>query len=574
MRSRWLVTTLTATWLAGCQSLTPPPTHVADPMATAPPIESGLDADSLSTLITAELAGQRGQFGKASQGYLKTAQRYHSPALAERATLAARYADDPALLNRAAEAWQDLAPEAEAPARLLASIAQQRGDWAASLEQRLTLARRDGQGDLTGFAEAALEQGATLPPLIARLRRFIDRQPGHPDALLATALLEAGSGNVQRADERLDRLAASHPDLPELWLAKTRIALQQGHAAVARDAAKRGLELAPDDSRLVLLLAQAQLRLGNVDAAEAQLNALIEQHADAPELRLALAQLYLGEGYPDPAKRLLLPLIDSEPSPPLAFIMLGSIAEQEGEIDNALLYYRQVPPGDGFLEARQRAAQMLVDAGRLADARTFLHIERLRHPDAFGDLIALEVDLLRGQGQDTAADALLDRALRTHPDAVQLRFLRAMQHYHDGDLAGMERDLRHILDQEPDNATALNALGYTLADETSRLDEARDLIEHAHRLEPDNPAITDSMGWLQYRLGNDEAALPYLREAYRRQPDPEIAAHLAEVLWQLGHRGEARRLIADTLERFDAHPQIDALIQRIPSLAPASPQPE
>lgn len=574
MRSRWLVTTLTATWLAGCQSLTPPPTHVADPMATAPPIESGLDADSLSTLITAELAGQRGQFGKAAQGYLKTAQRYHSPALAERATLAARYADDPALLNRAAEAWQDLAPEAEAPARLLASIAQQRGDWAASLEQRLTLARRDGQGDLTGFAEAALEQGATLPPLIARLRRFIDRQPGHPDALLATALLEAGNGNVQRADERLDRLAASHPDLPELWLAKTRIALQQGHAAVARDAAKRGLELAPDDSRLVLLLAQAQLRLGNVDAAEAQLNALIEQHADAPELRLALAQLYLGEGYPDPAKRLLLPLIDSEPSPPLAFIMLGSIAEQEGEIDNALLYYRQVPPGDGFLEARQRAAQMLVDAGRLADARTFLHIERLRHPDAFGDLIALEVDLLRGQGQDTAADDLLDRALRTHPDAVQLRFLRAMQHYHDGDLAGMERDLRHILDQEPDNATALNALGYTLADETSRLDEARDLIEHAHRLEPDNPAITDSMGWLQYRLGNDEAALPYLREAYRRQPDPEIAAHLAEVLWQLGHRGEARRLIADTLERFDAHPQIDALIQRIPSLAPASPQPE
>ncbi|MBZ9557237.1 MULTISPECIES: tetratricopeptide repeat protein [unclassified Modicisalibacter] len=574
MHARWLVTTLTATWLAGCQSLTPPPTQVADPMATAPPIESGLDADSLATLITAELAGQRGQFGEAAQGYLKTARRYHSPALAERATLAARYADDPSQLTRAAETWQALAPDAEAPARLLAGIAQQRGDWTGSLEQRLTLARRDGQGDLTGFAEAALEQGAALPPLIARLRRFIDHQPDHPDALLATALLEAGNGNVQRADERLDRLAARHPDLPDLWLAKTRIALQQGRDAAARDAAKRGLDLAPDDSRLILLLAQAQLRLGNVDAAQSQLDALIAQHADAPQLRLALAQLYLGEGYPDPAKRLLLPLIDDEPSPPLAFILLGNVAEQEGEIDNALLYYRQVPPGDGFLEARQRGARMLADAGRLSDARTFLHIERLRHPEAFGDLIALEVDLLGDQGEDTAADALLDRALSSHPDDVQLRFMRAMRHYHDDDLAGMERNLRYILERHPDNATALNALGYTLADETSRLDEARQLIEHAHRLAPDDPAIIDSMGWLQHRLGNDEAALPYLRDAYRRQPDPEIAAHLAEVLWRLGHRSEARALVADTLERFDTHPPIDDLIQRLPSLAPASTQPE
>ncbi|WP_136067046.1 tetratricopeptide repeat protein [Modicisalibacter radicis] len=570
MRARLLVTVLASALVAGCQGLADRPPRPTDPLASAPPVQKGLDARSLATLLTAEIAGQRGDFARAADGYLETAQRYDSPALAERATLAARYTDDPQLQARAAELWRHLAPQTEAPARLLANLALERGDWLASLEQRLALAERGDQGDLTGFAEAAIERGVDLAPLVERLRRHVQTHDARADAVLATALLEAASGETTRADARLARLAESHPALPGVWLTRARIALQEGRDADARDAALRGLESAEDDSRFILLLARAQLRLGQVEKAETRIDALLARHSDSVELRLALAQLYLEEAHPAPARRLLLPLIDSQPTPPPAFIMLGSIAEQAGEIDNALLYYRQVPTGEGFIEARQRAASMLADNDRLADAQTFLRIERLRHPEAYAELIGLETDLLQARGRIDEARQLLDRAVARHPDDTQLRFTRSMFRYRQGNLAGMERDLRHVIELEPHNATALNALGYTLADETARLDEARELIERAHRLEPESPAIIDSLGWVYHKLGDDQRALPYLREAYRQQPDQEIAAHLAEVLWQLERRDEARALIADALERYPERPLIDALLERIPELAPTT----
>ncbi|MDW5376904.1 tetratricopeptide repeat protein [Halomonas sp. HP20-15] len=574
MRARLLVTVLATALVAGCQGLANRPPPLTDPLASAPPVQKGLDAQSLATLLTAELAGQRGDFERAARGYLETAERYDSPALAERATLAARYTDDPQLQARAAEHWRRLAPEAEAPARLLANLALERGDWQASLEQRLALAERGGQGDLVGFAEAAIENEIDAAPLIERLRRYLQTHEVQPDVVLATALLEAASGETARADARLGRLAESHPTLPGLWLTRARIALQEGRNADARDAALRGLENAEDDSRFILLLARAQLRLNQVESAEARINALLARHSDSVELRLALAQLYLEEAHPAPARRLLLPLIDSQPTPPLAFIMLGNIAEQAGEIDNALLYYRQVPIGDGFIEARQRAAYMLADNDRLADAQTFLRIERLRHPEAYAELIGLEVDLLQAHDQTDEARQLLDRAVARHPDDTQLRFTRGMFRYRQGNLAGMERDLRHVIELEPHNAMALNALGYTLADETPRLEEARELIERAHRLEPESPAIIDSLGWVYHKLGDDQRALPYLREAYRQQPDQEIAAHLAEVLWRLERRDEARALIEEALERYSERPRIDALLERIPELAPTTIDPE
>lgn len=570
MRARLVTTALTAVLLAGCQSPAsgPSPAILDDPMASAPPIRSGLDAQSLTTLLTAELAGQRGDFARAARGYLEAAERYDDAALAERAALAARYSNDQQLMARATQRWQQLAPDAEAPARLLAGLAMERGDWQGSLEQRLALAARGGQGDLVAFAEAAIEEGVPPAPLLDPLHRFIAEHPGQSEAILATALLEAANGDTRRAEARLASLAETRPDLPALWLARARLALQDGRLIDARDAARRGLDNSPNDSRFILLLAQTQLRLGNIDDAEARIDALVARHPEAPELRLALAQLYLEEGYSTPARRLLLPLIDSDLTPPLAYILLGMIAEEEGEVDNALLYYRQVPPGEGFIEARLRAAQSLIDADRLLDARDFLRIERLRHPDMRSELVALEYDLLEAQGLSDAALRLIDRELQRHPDDVQLRFLRSMHRYDQSDLAGMERDLRHIISLEPDNAMALNALGYTLVDVTERHEEGLELIQRAHELEPESPAILDSMGWAHYRLGDAQRALTYLREAYAGQPDQEIAAHLAEVLWQLGRHDEARALIDEAIERFEERPKIEELLERIPALAP------
>ena len=567
--------------LSGCQlspALLGDDEHarVEDPMASAPPVTRGLDAAGLSTLLAAELAGQRGDYRYAGQGYLDAAQRYPSPGLAERATFAARFGNDAALMEASALRWRELDPRAETPNRLLASLSLQRGDWLDSLEQRLAIAEADGNGEIATFAEIAVAEEAPLRLLAQQLRSYlaqpaISEREFHSDVLLGTALIEAALGETQTAQRYLDEVEQQEPESAALWLAKARLALETGDHRGAQQAAQQGLNLAPDDVRFILMLAQAEIRLNNIAAAEVQTNALLDSHGGNQDLRIALAQLYLEEGHSEPAYRLLQPLIGQENIPNVAYFLMGAIAQSQGEVDNALLYYRQVHEGEEFLPARAAAANMLIEDDRLLDARAFLRIERMRHDAYFGDLVRLEVQLLDELSLQEDATALLDREITRTPDDTSLLYLRAMRAWEMGDLAGMERDLRQILRTEPNNADALNALGYTLADLNlpGRLEEARDLIERAYEADPDNPAVLDSMGWVYFRLGQPDDALAWLESAYAQMPDQEIAAHLAEVLHSLGRSDEARQLIERVLQRATYHPQIDDLLERYPELTPS-----
>ncbi|WAM49685.1 tetratricopeptide repeat protein [Vreelandella venusta] len=548
-----------------------------DPMHSAPPITRGLDAEGLRSLLAAELAGQRGDYRYASQGYLEASRRYRNPALAERATFAARFGNDVALMEASAIRWRELAPQAEMPNRLLATLSLQRGDWLDSLEQRLAIAEAGGNGEIAAFSEAAVAEEAPLNLLIEPLRDYL-AQPGaqqnefHSDVLLGAALIESALGQTRQAQQYLNQVTQLSPESAALWLAKARLALETGDHRGAQRAAQRGLDLAPDDVRFILMLAQAEIRLNNITAAEAHTTSLLETHGGNEELRIALAQLYLEEGHSEPAYRLLQPFIGQERVPNTAYFLLGAIAQSQGEVDNALLYYRQIQDGNEFLPARAAAARMLIENDRLLDARAMLRIERMRHDDYFGELVMLEIQLLDEFNLQEEAMALLDRELTRTPDDTSLLYLRAMRAWEMGDLEAMERDLRQILNTEPDNADALNALGYTLADLNiqGRLEEARDLIERAYEADPNNPAILDSMGWVYFRLGQPDNALAWLESAYAQVPDQEIAAHLAEVLHALGRSEEARQLIERTLQRVSYHPQIDDLLERHPELTPLS----
>ncbi|SDO01742.1 tetratricopeptide repeat protein [Vreelandella arcis] len=550
--------------------------YTADPMRNAPPIDQGLDAAGLSTLLQAEFAGQRGDFERASRGYLEAARRYGAEALAERATFAARFSDNDGLIEEAAQSWQALNPQADSPNRLLAALSLEQGNWLESLERRLALTSANQDGELTAFAETAIAEQAPLDALLNRLVEHLNQASPQDtaqqaDALLAAALWEATLGRTERARGYLDQ-ASGLTQRPTLLLVEGQLAIETGNPGRARQVAQLGLQDNPDDVRFLLLLAQAEIRLENLAAAEQQTDALLDRHSGSHALRVALAQLYLDEGYAAPAQRLLQPLIGQEDVPNLAYYLLGVIAQSEGDTDNALLYYRQVDGGNEFMPARATAAQMLIEDDRLIDARAFLRVERMRYEDYFSELVKLEVQLLDELGRTADASALLDRELNRTPDDTDLLYHRAMRAWEMGDVEQMEQDLRHVLSIEPDNAVALNALGYTLADLDlpGRLNEARELIERAHALDPDNPAVLDSLGWVNYRLGDPQQALPWLEQAYARMPDQEIAAHLAEVLHVLERSDEARQIIDDVQQRSDNHPTIDALIQRHPELDPAN----
>ncbi len=559
-----------AVLLAGCQSMSAdsPSMPADDPMTTAPPITRGFDASGLSQVMLSEMAGQRGDFRRAAEGYLAAADRYRSAELAERATLAARYTDDTGLLSSAAARWQQLAPRDSAPQKLLSGIAVDRGDWPAALRHRLELARSDEDAQLLELADLMVEARADPVPLIAQLRDFTASHPDHADAQMATARLEAANGQLDDARQRLATLTRHHADLPALWLTRSQIALEAGDYGQAAAAARRGSELAPDDSRFLLALAQAEIANGDIASAEPRIDQLLARYNDTPSLRIGFAQLYLDAGALEPARRLLLPLLDRDDTPPATYLVLGSIAETQGEIDNALLYYRQVPAGPGFLDSRALATRMLIASGRARDAQEFLQVEILRHPDQRTPLTQIGLQALDDAGQIPAADALLADALEQSPNDTDLLYTRAMREFDQGNVETMMTQMRDVIARDPDNAAALNALGYTLATTTDHYDEALDLIERAHALEPQSPAILDSLGWVHFKRGEPRKALGYLRRAYAGQPDQEVAAHLAEALVVLDQAAEARTLVQSAIATSDNHPDIDDLLIRYPQLSP------
>jgi tetratricopeptide (TPR) repeat protein len=259
---------------------------------------------------------------------------------------------------------------------------------------------------------------------------------------------------------------------------------------------------------------------------------LLAKAEDKVALQALYAELQRDSSKPDPDRRLLL----------------GQTAEFLKRMDEALAWYRSVPGGPQRSQARLRAANVLHDMKRapeaFADLRS-LQSDAAAEPDARRDAYLLEADL-RQKDEDLRGEMdAFARGLAAYPDDSALLYARSLSWERRDDIARAEADLRKVLVAEPDNVAALNALGYTLADRTTRYAEALDLIDRARVAEPDNPAIIDSYGWVLYRLGRTKEALVELRRAFALQKDPEIGAHLGEVLWVSGDRDAARKVLDD-----------------------------
>jgi tetratricopeptide (TPR) repeat protein len=200
------------------------------------------------------------------------------------------------------------------------------------------------------------------------------------------------------------------------------------------------------------------------------------------------------------------------------------------------------------MEAAVRVAEILAQRGEMEEARRVLAEQRVLFAEHAVPLYIIEAEMLREQGYPAEGARVYDTALGAFPGDPELLYGRAMLAAAQGRLDVLERDLRTILDEDPDHADALNALGYTLADQTDRYQEAFELISRALKLKPESAAILDSMGWVQYRLGNLEAAIAYLQRAVEKDGNDEISAHLGEVLWVTGRRDEALKVWRDALE--------------------------
>lgn len=539
--------------------------------ASAPGVERGLDGATLAALLSADIAAQRGQSLAAVRLYLELSERLGEPALAERATRLARFTENVPLVLESARRWAQLAPDNPAPRRLLAGESAERGDWATTLSLLLEIEASGHDAGLIAFIEEAVSSGATPEVLESILDNRLAEHPNEAQAYVARAYLKAMRGDDAGTDEDLARARSLDEGLPTLWLLKSQIALDRGRPLESLEHAQKGQALAPEDQRFLLAGAQAHLALDDVEAAEAQFERLLESVPENVELRLTLGRLYLQNDYPQAAWRLLAPLIEQpdEETPSAEPLMLAALASARSDaLERALDLYARVPEGDHFMNARARGAQFLLAEQGLEPALRWLSRQQEKHPDAYAELLSLSLSLLDQNDLKARADRKLSEAIEARPNDDHLLYMRAIRALERDDLAAMEEDMTRLLERDPNNAEALNAWGYTLLQRTDRLDEALTLLERAHRLAPEAPAILDSLGWALFKAGELDRALSLLKQAYQGLPDEEVAAHLIEALWANGESDRARQLAAQALSRFERRPTLDELLSRYPLLAP------
>ncbi len=435
----------------------------------------------------------------------------------------------PRLLQRVPDAQAALAlgsklltPYLDAPAtRTAARVALGRAHLMAKLPvQALGLARAAISDDPTapGPVLLALELLPATPEAEALVTRYLDRPDAETGLRMAYVRSLTQSQRYADASRQLERITRDQPRLPDPWLMLGALRLELKQPREAEVALQRYVELAT----------AAELPGAAASAGAAAASAGTEDDDDTEAAAVAAG-----------GKRDLTQ----------AWLLLAQAAEQRGDIATAEGWLARIDNPKRWLEVQSRRAALLARQGKLAEARALIQAVPERHADEGRAKLVAEAQLLRDLKRWQDAAEVLATASRRFADDTDLIYEQAMVEEKLDRLPEMERLLRRVISLKPDHPHAHNALGYSLADRGLRLGEARELISRALELSPGDPFITDSLGWVEFRLGNTDEALRLLRQAYRARPDTEIAAHLGEVLWAAGQRDEARKVWHDARGR-------------------------
>ncbi|MDX1431868.1 MAG: tetratricopeptide repeat protein [Gammaproteobacteria bacterium] len=512
----------------------------AEPAAIQPAPEG----DNLYKLLVAEIAGRRGRLDLALENYLAVARETRDPAVAERAVRIAVFARDQEGGLEAARLWTEVAPESTDARQVYAALLLRAGEVDTAVRQ-LDAAVPHYPG---GTAEAYPRIGDMLARerdkamAVSVMASLVAARPGDPHAQAAYAQLLARAGETDRAIEVYEKVLAIDPNDEQTLIIYARLLQRQGKTEEAINTLKAALERRPNADRVRLTYARLLVDGKRYDDALEQFGQLSRRAPDNADVRYAYGLLLLQTNQLDKAEVQFEELIKRRERVPVAYYYLGQIAESREDIEGALAAYRKVNDGEHRLNAQIRAAVLLAESGRLVQARAHLQGLRSDNNQQAIRIYRAEAEILAKREDYAEAMQVYNGALEEFPNDTDLLYSRAMLAEKMDDLTLLERDLRAILAREPDNADALNALGYTLADRTDRYEEAYELVKRAYELKPDDHYVVDSMGWTLYRMGRLQEALEHLRRAMALNGDPEIAAHLGEVLWMMGDKAGAREI--------------------------------
>lgn len=534
----------------------------AAPVTAAKPAEA-LSGEVLFDILLGEIAGQRNRLDVSVEHYLQAAESSRDPRVAERALRIAAFAKDEQAALAASRRWVELDPDSLDARQSLAVLALRVGIEDEAFTQLEHIITELGAGDraftaVTGLLARDEDRQAALQ----LMQRLAQQHPDLPDAHLALSRLAQHAGKPEVGLAAAQRALTLRPDWPEALIQRARLQMQKGDQKQALQELAAAVERQPEAPGLRMTYARLLLDAHEFQAAEQQFERIVEQNPEHGDAVYSLGLLALEAERYEVAREYFERLLELGGRNQESLYYLGRIAEVRDAPETAIDWYDQVREGDYLMDAQVRSARLRAQLGDLEAARRQLHGMRVRNPELAVQLYVVEGELLVEAGAVQQAMDLYDSVLEETPDNTDLLYARALLAEKLDRLEQTEQDLRRVLELEPDNAPALNALGYTLADRTERHREALIYIEKALALRPEDPAILDSMGWVQYRLGNLEQAEQYLRRALEQVRDAEIAAHLGEVLWRQGRQDEARRVWEAAREADADNPVLERTMQR------------
>jgi len=524
---------------------------------------SELTAALVYAVLVGQIAGQRGEYRLAFAHFLRAARLVRDSELVELAAETALVLGDAEAMRQTAEVWLDLAPDSIGAHQLAAYARLDADDLSAVLEYlRLMIALAAAAGEDGYSRTARLVSKLKQPERRLRLMEILTAEaPENARAWFARAVVAVGADHQETALAAARQASELDSDwtAPRLFL--VRLLLQQGDREQARRVLEAFVEEQPESRNLRLLYAQLLVDEQEFSRARDMFEQILHHAPKERDVLFALGVLSIKTEDLEVARDYFTRLYDTGEHQDESAYYLGQVAELADDAETAVSWYRRVT-GEQVLDAQVRIALLYAKQGQVARAREILQQLRDRWPENSPMIYLIEGAALADVGWLHEAMAVYDKALTAFPDDHELLYTRGLLALDLSRLDLMERDMQAIIAANPDHADALNALGYSLADLTERFAEALSYIERALALKPDDPAVLDSMGWVQFRLGHPERALEYLRRALDSMPDGEIAAHLGEVLWTLGRHDEARSTWEAALDRDPEHKYLLRVIGR------------
>jgi tetratricopeptide (TPR) repeat protein len=524
-----------------------------------------LTENILYEFLLAEIAGQRGNVGLAAQAYVDLAKRTRDPRIARRATEIALYARMNNAAIDSAKIWYETDADPQRPLQALSGLLVAGGRYDEAAPYLKKLLSTAPAGPAGGFVQLGrtLASAQDKKAALTLVQGLAVDYPKLPQAHFAVAQAAASAGDDPLALQEIRVARQLRPDWETAALFEAQL-LQKTSPDQAASVLAAYLEKYPTGREARLGYARilvAQRRFGE---ARAEFQKLMVAVPDSTDMAFAVALLSLQLKDYDSAEKYLKSLLDTNyRDKDSVRLYLGQIAEERNDIAGALRWYGTIGEGEQYVQGQIRYAGVLAKQGNLEAARAQLQQAAARNGQERVQFILAEAQLLRDANRPKDAFDLLGRALDRLPNDPDLLYDYAMIAEKIDRVDILESSLRKLIEIRPEYAHAYNALGYSLADRNQRLPEARELIEKALKLAPDDAFIIDSMGWVLYRQGQLKDSLGYLQRAFTDRPDPEIAAHLGEVLWVSGQHDEAERVWRDAAQKTPGNETLANTIKRL-----------